>query len=177
MITPLQDIPGGKVRSLMAGEFLFHQGDTVESMFLLLEGEVHLIRHQTDGSHITLQRARVGAVLAEASLFSGCYHCDAVASKVVRLLVFSKSIVLARLQTDTAFAQGWLAYLAHEVQQARFRSEVLSLKTVAAKLDAWLNWQGEGLPAKGEWKGLAGQLGVSPEALYRELARRGGRYK
>lgn len=31
-----------------------------------------------------------------------------------------------------------------------------------------------GLPAKGEWKSVAQQIGVSPEALYREIARRRG---
>lgn len=65
-----------------------------------------------------------------------------------------------------------MAYLAREVWQARFRSELLSLKTVAARLEEWLNWQCGGLPPKGEWKTLAEQLGVSPEALYREIARR-----
>jgi hypothetical protein len=28
------------------------------------------------------------------------------------------------------------------------------------------------LPPKGEWKSVAEQIGVSPEALYRELSRR-----
>jgi hypothetical protein len=39
-------------------------------------------------------------------------------------------------------------------------------------LDGWLNWHGGELPPKGEWKALAEQLSISPEALYREIARR-----
>ena len=42
---------------------------------------------------------------------------------------------------------------------------------VSARLDAWLAWHGE-LPPRGDWKQLADQIGVSPEALYREMARR-----
>jgi hypothetical protein len=46
---------------------------------------------------------------------------------------------------------------------------------VADRLDAWLA-AGEGkLPAKGEGRGLAAEIGISPEALYRELARRRAR--
>jgi CRP-like cAMP-binding protein len=172
LITQLQAIPGGRERNLAAGEFLFYLGDAVESLFLVLAGEIRLVRHQPDGGSITLQRASEGAVLAEASLFSSYYHCHAVAEKPSRVCVLPKQAVLARLQVDALFAQNWLAYLAREVQQARFRSELLSLKTVAARLDAWMNWRGVGLPPKGEWKTLAGQLGVSPEALYREIARR-----
>ncbi len=52
------------------------------------------------------------------------------------------------------------------------RSEILSMRTVVKRLDAWLLSHGDRLPAKGEWKNLALQIGVSPEALYRELARR-----
>ncbi|WP_287601619.1 Crp/Fnr family transcriptional regulator [Thiothrix sp.] len=172
LITQLQTLPSGKERTLPAGAFLFHQGDEVESLFMMLTGEIHLIRHQPDGSSITQQRAHSGTVLAEASLFSRYYHCHAVAEKNTRVYALPKQAVFSRLQTDSDFAQCWMAYLSREVQQARFRSELLSLKTVKARLDAWLYWQGKTLPPKGEWKALAEQLGISPEALYREMARR-----
>jgi CRP-like cAMP-binding protein len=79
--------------------------------------------------------------------------------------------LLGRLRNEPDFAQAWAAHLAREIQIMRFRSEVLSLKTVASRLDAWLAWQGE-LPLKGQWKEVANQIGVSPEALYREMAKR-----
>lgn len=167
-----KSLPGNKHRSLEAGTFLFHQGDAVESLFLVLTGEVTLVRHQSDGSSITLQRAGATSILAEASLYSDYYHCHAIVNQTARICVLPKQEVFARLQSDSKFSRDWIMYLAREVQQARFRSELLSLKTVKARLDAWLNWQGDSLPPRGEWKALAGQLGVSPEALYRELAHR-----
>jgi len=33
-------------------------------------------------------------------------------------------------------------------------------------------WNNAKLPPKGEWRNLANQIGVSPEALYREIAKR-----
>jgi hypothetical protein len=56
-------------------------------------------------------------------------------------------------------------------QGARLRSEVLSLRTVAERLAAWTAWNGGKIPKKGEWKLVANQIGVSPEALSRELAK------
>ena len=47
----------------------------------------------------------------------------------------------------------------------------LSLRTVAERLDAWIAASGR-YPAKGEWKTVAAEIGNSPEALYRELAKR-----
>jgi len=40
-----------------------------------------------------------------------------------------------------------------------------------ARLDAWLAWHGD-LPSKGDWARLVDEIGVSPEALYREMAKR-----
>jgi CRP-like cAMP-binding protein len=42
---------------------------------------------------------------------------------------------------------------------------------VAERFDAWLD-EGHSLPEKGRWKDVAAELGVTREALYRELARR-----
>lgn len=79
--------------------------------------------------------------------------------------------LLTRIAADTELAIAWARHLAHEVQQARLQSEILSLKTVAARLDAWVSWHGR-LPTRGHWSAVAHEVGVSPEALYREIARR-----
>ena len=65
-----------------------------------------------------------------------------------------------------------MASMANEIRSTRLRAEILSLKTVAERLDAWLTFNDDGLPAKGGRIALARELGVSPEALYREIARR-----
>ncbi|MBC8159482.1 MAG: Crp/Fnr family transcriptional regulator [Alphaproteobacteria bacterium] len=161
-----------KRRMLAQGTHLFHQGDRVSAIFVVEEGLVELTRHQRDGAPIVLQRATRQTVLAEASVYSETYHCDAVVALPASVCEIPKAAFLERLREDDAFSGFWAAHLAREVQGARYRSEILSRKTVAERLDGWLTWHGNELPAKGQWKGLAGQIGVSPEALYRELAKR-----
>lgn len=167
----LHAVPGREI-SLAAGASLFRTDDPVTTLFIVLCGEMRLVRHQADGSAIVLQRAGPGTVLAEASLFSTHYHCDAVAAGATRLRGMPVSDLRQRFRVAPDFAQAWASHLAREVQGARFRCEVVALRTVAARLDAWLAWQGGPPPQKGEWKDIAEQIGVSPEALYRELARR-----
>lgn len=164
---------GSRERTITPGEHLFHRGDMVSHMHLVSKGRVDLIRHSEDGRVIVLQRARPGEVLAEASLFAEQYHCDAVAGTLASVFCISKRKFRDRLRTDPDFAEMWTAHLGQEIQAMRFRSEVLSLQTVAARLDAWLAWY-DAMPARGEWKQLAHQIGVSPEALYREMAKRRG---
>ena len=65
-------------RTLDPGTYLFHQGDPVHFVFVVEDGLVELSRHQQDGALIILQRANSQKILAEASLYSDGYHCDAV---------------------------------------------------------------------------------------------------
>ncbi len=155
------------------GKHLFRQGDPVRVLHRIVAGEVHLVRRQPGGGQLVLQRARAGSVLAEASLFSERYHCDAVAVVPTRTQAIGRPAMRAALDGRPGFAAGWAAYLAHEVQRTRLRAEILSLRTVAERLDAWIAANDGRQPAKGEWKTVAAEIGTSPEALYRERAKRG----
>jgi CRP-like cAMP-binding protein len=159
-------------RRLDKGQQLFARGDPVAALYLVETGSVELVRHQEDGHALILQRANQGSVLAEASIYAERYHCDGIAALSSLLTEIPKPRLLEALRRDTAFAEEWAAYLAAQVQNARMRAELLSRRTVAARLDGWLAWHGGALPARGAWKSLAAEIGVSPEALYREL---GGR--
>jgi CRP-like cAMP-binding protein len=159
-------------RRLDQGAYLFHQSAPVRAVFIIEDGLVELIRHHRNGASIVVQRATRRTVLAEASVYSASYHCDAVAASSSSVFALPKTAFLKHLRDDAAFANLWAAHLAREVQSARYRSEILTRKTVAERLDGWLAWRGNELPSKGQWKSIAGQIGVSPEALYRELAKR-----
>ena len=174
MFEDLEPLLGGIPRRQLAfepGEIVFHQGDAVRQVYFVTAGTIHLIRHQASGAPLILQRAGPGAILAEASLYSAKYHCDATVVTSAAAWAISKRDLLNRLSQSPSPAIAFVRRLAHELQHARFHVEVVSMKTVSARLDAWIEWNGA-MPMKGEWVGLAAELGVSPEALYREMARR-----
>jgi CRP-like cAMP-binding protein len=158
-------------RAFKLGEIVFRRGDPVRQVFFVTRGIVHLVRHQATGAPLVLQRAGPGTILAEASLYSAKYHCDATATADAAAWAVPKKELLDRLARSPELGMAFVRRLASDLQHARFHAEVLSIKTVAARLDAWLEWNGE-IPPKGEWMGLAAELGVSPEALYREMAKR-----
>ncbi len=161
-------------RSFVKGDHLFHRGDPVRFMFLVTDGCANLVRYQEDGRPAVLQRARRGTVLAEASVFSDQYHCDAVAAMATEVVLVAIGEIQRLLNEDHVFALEWSRHLSNELQHTRKRAEILALRTVAARLDAWLTWSDGDLPAKGEWRRLAEEIAVSPEALYREISRRRG---
>jgi CRP/FNR family transcriptional regulator, dissimilatory nitrate respiration regulator len=162
----------GTQRQLAEGALLFERGDPVKNLYALDQGEVRLLRRQPDGAEFILQRATSGAIIAEASLMSVDYHCAAVAMTSVKLTSWPCKLIRTRLNESRELAQAYAAHLATEVRLARLRAEIASLRRIADRLDAWLVWHDGHLPVKGQWRLVAQEINVTPEALYRELAKR-----
>lgn len=157
-------------RALDAGSVLFRQGDTVRRMHEVCAGSLRLVRHTPGGRPLVLQRAGPGVLLAEASLFAARYQCDAVAESPCAVRSVDRAALLARLRGDPDAVLALTERVCHEVQRLRGRLELMSLPRVADRLDAWLALGGT--DGERPWTHVATELGVSPEALYRELARR-----
>jgi CRP-like cAMP-binding protein len=161
---------GAPNRTVAKDAAVFRQADQVRSMFLVRSGAVALERPLSDGVPLTLHVATRGMALAEASLFAEAYHCDAVARSEAEIASLPRATFLAAIRSNPDAALSLIATHSKEVQAQRARIEILRLRRVADRLDAWLDIHGQ--PSKGEWIGVADQIGVSPPALYRELARR-----
>ncbi|MBL4813483.1 MAG: Crp/Fnr family transcriptional regulator [Rhodobacteraceae bacterium] len=157
--------------ALATEQTLVRKGDPVRFIYWMVEGQVDLIRHTKAGACLVLHRAQPGQIIAEASLYSPCYHCDCTAMAPTRLRALPAEVFRGRLEDDPKLATAWAASLAHALQGARTSAEIRSLRTVAERLDAWQTDE-RPLPEKGQWKNLAHVLGVSQEALYREIAKR-----
>ena len=166
----LELFEGKPARRLAAGASLFLRDDPVRSAFLVREGSVALVRTLESGVELTLHVAGPGEIVAGASLFAERYHCDGTCRTDVVLAVVPRKPLLERLDRDGALAA--LSASAHEVQSLRSRVEVLRLRRLADRLDAYLALHGS--PGAGEWVRVADWIGVTPPALYRELARRRG---
>ena len=155
-------------RPLPAGAALFRRGDPVRHLFLLRAGEVALTRALADGGALTLHVAGPGAVVAPASLWAASTHCDALCRTEVRVAV--RPVAALRDWLGASPAAAALAEAARELQALRARVEVLRLRRLADRLDAYLDLYGP--PGPGGWVQVADWIGVTPPALYRELARR-----
>jgi CRP-like cAMP-binding protein len=154
------------------GERLFREGQPVTHLHLVCSGEVLLERVLPQGGRLVLQRAAADDVLAEASVFAERYHCDAVVTATAGIARVALSDLHEAARRDPALMTGFARHLAHQLQRARQQSELLALRGVGERLDAWLGLNSGALPEKGRWRDLAAALGVTPEALYRELAAR-----
>ena len=152
-------------------ERIFQTGDKPEWMFYVVSGEVTLERTGLQGEPVVLQRTRQGFV-SEASLKSAKYHCDALAivdTTVVKIPIRDLS---AELECDPNFASRWIGMLNSEVRRLRLHCERLSMKSVKDRVLHLINTEGQNgtYATRTGLKSLAGELGVTHEALYRTLA-------
>jgi len=154
-----------------AGQVLFRAGTRPRRIFWVLHGEIRLLRRSRNGAEIVLQRAASGFV-AEASLNSPLYHCDAVAAVSSKLLAFPVDRFRQALADDEKFRDFWMRRLAREVHALRSQSERLALRSAAERIEHYIASEGHNgrLELARTRKAWAAELGLTHEALYRALA-------
>ncbi|NOC83860.1 Crp/Fnr family transcriptional regulator [Ruegeria sp. HKCCD6428] len=164
---------GAPKRTLDAGETLFRRGDQVEWAFFVRVGRISLRRALKDGGLLTLHAAWPNDLVAEASLFARCYHCDAIAEAPTTVSLVSKVDLIGYLENSAKsdrLSVKAFERTARELQNLRTRIEIMRMRKVTDRLDAYLELYGS--PEAGRWVHVADWIGVSPPALYRELAER-----
>jgi CRP-like cAMP-binding protein len=161
-------------RKLKAGEPLFHLGDKTTGMFEVVAGRVRLTRVDRSGRETVLYVAGPGETIAEASLFSPAYHCDAAAATDAVVRVYPKPAVLAAFAKDPKAAQAFSATLARQVMSLRTRLAQRDIRSARERLRHYLSLNtgadGRNVTLSGTLKDLAAELGLTHEALYRTLA-------
>jgi CRP-like cAMP-binding protein len=154
-----------------AGETVFRLGAQPRRMLWVVDGEVRLVRRSRNGAEIVLQRAYSGFI-AEASLESARYHCDAVAASRSRLLGLPIEPFRAALRHDGKFRTFWMMRLAREVRLLRAQCERLNLRSATDRIEHYIEAEGDKgrLELRQTRKAWAAELGLTHEALYRTLA-------
>ena len=169
-------LPQSKVvrHRIASGACVFHQGDVAAAVFVVESGRVRLARILEDGSPLILFVADAGDSFAEASLSASHYHCDATAETDATVLALPRAELLASLSADPAESLALALALAAQVRDLRARLELRNIRSATARTLAWLRLHAAGKPPSAPvnrtWTLIAGEIGLTREALYRALA-------
>ncbi len=165
--------PDSVTRKLETGAALFRRGDLVRDVFIVESGRLRLLRHTVEGVRLTLQSARTGDMLAEASLFATRYHCDAVADGPCAVRVYARRTILDALDVRPELARSVMAALAGQVIDLRTRLELRNIRSARDRVWHYLSLSADArreVAMTGPLKDMAEALGLTPEVLYRTLA-------
>jgi CRP-like cAMP-binding protein len=159
---------------LKAGEPLFRLGDGTLGLCEVVAGRVRLARLDRAGHEIVLHVAGPGETLAEASLYSPQYHCDAIANTDAIVRIYPKREVLAAFEENPKAAQAFTETLAHQVMSLRARIEQRNIRSARERVRHFLTLNvgsdRRTVKVRGTLKDLAAEIGLTHEALYRTLA-------
>jgi CRP-like cAMP-binding protein len=161
-------------RKLKAGEALFRLGDKTTGFYEVVSGRVRLVRVDRVGRETVLHVAGPAETLAEASLFSGQYHCDAVANTDATVRVYPKRQVVSVFEKDPKALKTFTAMLAHQVMSLRTRLQQRNIRSARERVRQFLvlntGPDGRSVELHGTLKDLAAEIGLTHEVLYRALA-------
>lgn len=73
---PIQTMMAIASENLVAGQCLFHQGDCTRAIFVVVSGQISLMRYTNAGRAIKHYEVRTVESFAEAALFHGVYDCS-----------------------------------------------------------------------------------------------------
>ena len=125
-------------RKLKSGEALFRLGNKTTGLCEVLAGRVRMCRVDRVGHEVILYVAGPDETLAEASLFSPAYHCDAIASTDVTVRIYLKAAMLAAFDKDPKAAQAFTATLARQVMNLRTRIEQRNIRSARERVRHFL---------------------------------------
>jgi len=162
-------------RRLERGAVLFRKDDATIGLYAVEEGNIRLSRIDVHGREVILHSAGPGDLVAEASLFSPKYHCEAVALTDARVRLYPKKSLLAAFRRDPRAADAFMAMLARELMALGTRLEQRHLRSASARVLHHLapntGADGRTVTLQGTIKDLAVELGLTHEALYRTLTK------
>jgi CRP/FNR family transcriptional regulator, dissimilatory nitrate respiration regulator len=126
-------------RSFAPGAVLWRAGSEPRGLFLVLEGEVRVVRPAGPGRQLVIHREAAGGTLGEVPLFGGGrYPATAVASRRTVCLVLSRQAIAAAVREDPELAFRLLAGLGARIRTLIGRLDALAAQSVAGRLAAYL---------------------------------------
>ena len=161
---------------------IFWEGKEALGFYILLHGQVKLVKSSFDGKEYILRLVAPGETMGEAAVLAeSAYPVSAVTLEDCRTLFFPKVDFLSLITASPRLARNMLATMSHLLYHLTRQLEDLSLKEVSARLAKYLQElcrESHGRVEAGlsfnlpvTKTHLAAYLGTISETLSRTLAR------
>ena len=163
-------------RTVSKGQFLFHEGDPAEGLFVLAGGCMKLVRFTPQGKELLLHLVHPGQTFAEAALFGRrTYPASSVAVASSEVWVWPRPRLVQLLKGSPELALALVLSVSVWTRHLVGKLELLTQRRVEERLAVYLlgHVHGQPLPTGAsveltETKSLiAAQLGTAPEVLSR----------
>jgi CRP/FNR family transcriptional regulator len=173
-------IASGSERAFARGEIIFHEGETAAALFVVLAGQIKLVRYSPKGRELLLHLANPGQTFAEAALFAGeTYPATAEVVEPARVWCLPRSVLLDLLRSSPELALAMLGSVSMWTRRLASKLELLTQRRVEERLALYLIARaGDGdlesgaeIPLSQPRNLIAAQCGTGPEVISRTFRR------
>src|SRR3990167_6239483 len=165
------------LRRLDSSDILFHQGDTADRFYLLLEGQIILTRVLPEGNEKLVEIIQPGQVFADSLLFCGTRHYPATASalKSSCLVSIDNAHYRRLLEEQPSICLELLASFSIRLHQRLTEIDTLAVANASRRVVRFLCQEQAGsngqIRLSVPKRLIASQLGIQPETFSRILHR------
>ncbi len=173
-------LAAGHERSFARGEIVFHEGEQAEALFVVLSGQVKLVRYSPKGRELLLHLVHPGQTFAEAALFSGnTYPATAEVMEPSHVWILPRAALTELLREGPELALAMLGSVSMWTRKLASKLELLTQRRVEERVALYLIARaGPGEIQTGDIIRLAearnliaAQCGTAPEVLSRTFRR------
>ncbi len=161
-----------RLRRFAAGEALFREGDESHGIFVILDGEVRVVRISRGRQHV-LHVERTGGTLGEVPFFDRHpYPATAIAHSIVDAAYLDRIAIADAMRSSPEVALFFLGRLAKRIREFADRLDGLATADVRARLSGFLLEQlaiADGPVVTMTQRELAEELGTVREVVMRAL--------
>lgn len=128
------------------GDFIARQGDTVSSLYMLMNGSVKTEMITESGSVLSVETIVAPRPLAPAFLFAenNRFPVDVLALEECEVVQIPKESVMRQLAINESFLKSYMAFNANRTQFLSERLQLLSIKTIKGKLAYYIQQRATG---------------------------------
>ncbi len=157
-------------------DIIFTEGDCANALYILMSGQVNLIKYNSDGNEKLIRRVMPGEIFAEAAMFSGInYPVTAIMIQSGNIIAIQKQPFLKMIKENPDISMSLLGVMSKLLRHYNEMLSALSLTQAINRLALYIMQQSKLqktdcilLPMSK--KELSKNLGVQPETLSRNLA-------
>lgn len=173
-------LAAGHERAFARGEIVFHEGEQAEALFVVLSGQVKLVRYSPKGRELLLHLVNPGQTFAEAALFCGnTYPATAEVMEPSHVWILPRAALTELLREGPELALAMLASVSMWTRKLASKLELLTQRRVEERVALYLIARaGSGELQPGDTIQLAearnliaAQCGTAPEVLSRTFRR------
>jgi len=170
----------GHEKAFARGEVVFHEGEEAEALFVVLAGQVKMVRYSPKGRELLLHLVHPGQTFAEAALFAGnTYPATAEVMEPTRVWILPRTALAELLRGAPELALAMLGSVSLWTRKLASKLELLTQRRVEERVALYLIARagpaemksGDTIPLSEARNLIAAQCGTAPEVLSRTFRR------